>query len=726
MANNLTGRPSAMAPPVQSPLQRSAQASHSQSGGGLTPRAFFQILRKRKWLILVCLLFFTGVSIVATLLWARYAPMFTAKAYLQVQPSERRIGYDMPAIEGAGGPNMDRPIRTHAELIIVDPVLKRALAEPDVQQTAWYMQAPLSAPLRLRDILTVTPVRDTSLILIKVTTTNANTAAILATAVGRAYELDNQEATKRKFDEHLNRLEQQRTRLETTANTLSENISRMAGTSAMQEQQNKWGVLVRELTMQELELVGLLRMALASYNRLLELQEQQALSEANEVMAILAVDPSYGQLLRESVQATNNLRFLLQNYHDDHPAVIDARQRVQMVEQELAQREKQATEGVVAESRMRQDSLSENLEIVRDDREMAVIKLRQINANISELNAQRDKLQEIIKELADVTNSINQTRISQEREQPVFLRQRAQPPEERSQPKWSLMVPGGVVLGLLVGLGLAMLLEAVDTSIKRPSDIERRIDLPLLGIIPHASDLEEDIDDLYHALHTHPDSPFGEAFRQIRTRLVFSGPVSEQRSLLITSPSPEDGRTVVAANLGAVMAQAGSRVLIVDANFRQPMLDQIFPGCPTDGLTNALIHQRDWRDLVYEVEPNMHVMSSGPLPPNPAELLGSDHMRQLIEEMSQVYDRVLFDSGPCLVVSDPCILAMLVEGVILTVRAGVNSQGIAQRARNTINEAGGRILGVTLNGVRAMPGGYLRKNYETFYEYRERQSLPSG
>ncbi len=714
-----------MAPQVQSPLQRPTQTGQSQSGGGLTPRDFFQILRKRKWLILVCLLFFTGVSIVATILWAKYAPMYTAKAYLQVQPSERRIGYDMPAIEGMGGPNMDRPIRTHAELIIVDPVLKRALADPDVQQTAWYIQSPLTAPSRLRDILTVTPVRETSLILIKVTTTDPNTAAILATAIGEAYELDNQEATKRKFDEHLSRLEQQRTRLETAANTLSLSISQMAGRSAMQEQASKWGVLVRELTMQELELVGNLRMATSSYNRLLELQEQQALSEAAEVMIILALDLSYGQLLRESVQVANQLRFLLQNYHDDHPAVVDARQRVQMVEQEMIQREKQATEGVVAEARMRQDFLTENLEIVRDDREMAVIKLRQISANITEMNAQRDKLQAVTRELADVTHSINQTRISQEREQPVFLRQRAQPPEERSHPKWGYMVSGGAVLGLLVGLGLALLLEAVDTSIKKPSDIGRRIDLPLLGIIPHAGDLEEDIDNLYLALHTHPDSPFGEAFRQIRTRLVFSGPASEQKTLLITSPSPEDGRTVVAVNLGTVMAQAGSRVLIVDANFRQPLLDQIFPGCPTDGLTNALIHQRDWRDLVYEVQPNLHVMSSGPLPPNPAELLGSDHMRQLIEEMSQVYDRVLFDSGPCLVVSDPCVLAALVEGVILTVRAGVNSQGVAQRARNTISEAGGRILGVALNGVRAMPGGYLRKNYETFYEYRERQSLPS-
>ena len=218
----------------------------------------------------------------------------------------------------------------------------------------------------------------------------------------------------------------------------------------------------------------------------------------------------------------------------------------------------------------------------------------------------------------------------------------------------------------------------------------------------------------------------GEAFREIRTRLMFSGPAEQQRSLLIASPSPEDGRTVVATNLAVTMAQAGSQVLLVDANFRQPKVSKIFEGCGGPGLSNALVEQSDWRDMIHEVRPNLFVLGAGPLPPNPAELLGSNSMRDIVAEMSQRFDRVIFDSGPALVVTDPVALASIVDGVILAVRAGVNSKGVVQRARNTIRDSGGNIVGAVLNGVRAMSGGYLRKHYETFYEYREPAALPAS
>ncbi len=689
----------------------------------MTPRDFLQILRKRKWLILVCLLFFTGVATVTTILWAKYAPMYTAAAYLEIKPSQMTRGYEMPQFE-VTAIGLENRLRTHAELIVAVPVLVKAVADEDVKATPWYKQESHNASLRLKDILDVSPVRETSLILIKVTARDANTAATLATAVGQAYQRDNEETTNRQFDKHLRDLTSKKDDLEIAINEYSAAIRTMAGGTATQEQHNKVGVEVTQLTMQELELTKLFRSATASRNNLILLQETGSLGEAPEVLARLSADPSYLQLLGESAQATNNYRFLITKYGDTHPSVIDAAQQLQMIQQELAVRENLATEGIVVESERLIAALVENRDMVRDQRQGALDRSARIGATLAELHAMQVRLERATIELAEVDRGIVQTRIIRTRTRPVSLRQAAQPPDRRSQPKWSIMMPSGILLGLFIGLGLSLLLEAVDTSIKRPSDITRRVDLPLLGMIPFAGDLAEDIDNLYLALQTHPDSPFGEAFRQIRTRLIFSGPISEQRSLLITSPSPEDGRTVVAINLGITMAQAGSKVLLVDANFRQPMFCQIFPDCPVDGLTNALVDQSNWRDLVHEVQPNLSVMSSGPLPTNPAELLGSNHMRQLIEEMSEQYDRVIFDSGPCLVVTDPAILAVLVEGVILNIRAGVNSQGVAQRARNTISEAGGHVLGVTLNGVRAMAGGYLRKHYETFYEYRERQALP--
>jgi capsular exopolysaccharide synthesis family protein len=278
----------------------------------------------------------------------------------------------------------------------------------------------------------------------------------------------------------------------------------------------------------------------------------------------------------------------------------------------------------------------------------------------------------------------------------------------------------------VVGFGLAFLLEFIDTSVKNPSDITRRVDLPMLGMVPHAADLEEEIQDLRLAFMTNPGSVIGESFRQIRTCLQFSAPASQLRSLLITSGLPGDGRGTVTMNLAAALAHSGKKVLVVDANFRQPCIRRLFPECPEAGLSNALVGQAIWRALTLEIEPNLSVMSSGPLPPNPAELLGSEPMRNVLAEMMAQYDHVLFDGAPALLVSDPGVLSTIVDGVIIVVRAGSNTFGVVQRTKEVFNRIGAHLLGVVLNGVRVTAGGYLRKSYRTYYEYHElREKVPS-
>jgi len=234
------------------------------------------------------------------------------------------------------------------------------------------------------------------------------------------------------------------------------------------------------------------------------------------------------------------------------------------------------------------------------------------------------------------------------------------------------------------------------------------------------------VEDLCTAFRGPPGSLIGESFRQIRTCLLFSGPAEQRRSILVTSALPKDGRTAVSVNLAAAMAHGGKNVLVVDANFHQPALRRLFAPDQDSGLSNALTGQADWRGLVREVEPNLSILPAGPLPPNPAELLGSPQMRAFIDQTLQSYDQVVFDGAPCLVVSDPCVLSTQVNSVILVARAGVNTYGIVQRTRDLLQRVGARILGAVLNGVRVTAGGYLRKNYETFYQYSERPQRPNA
>ena len=167
------------------------------------------------------------------------------------------------------------------------------------------------------------------------------------------------------------------------------------------------------------------------------------------------------------------------------------------------------------------------------------------------------------------------------------------------------------------------------------------------------------------------------------------------------------------------MARDGMKVLVIDANFRQPAIRKLFPQTPDAGLSSVLSGQSAWQDVVCQVEPNLAVMSSGPLPPNAAELLGSQDMRQLVAELGQHFDQVIFDGAPTLIVSDSPILATVVDATMLVVRVGVNTHDIIQRVRGVFRHVGANLIGVTLNGVRTVADRDLRRSHEAFYEYHE-------
>jgi capsular exopolysaccharide synthesis family protein len=495
----------------------------------------------------------------------------------------------------------------------------------------------------------------------------------------------------------------------------------------LQKQRTVLDIRLNSLT-QELQNLRILRaQAEADLEALREQEAAGQLAYAPEVVQALESDPTLQQLRNNAMNLQLQLEGLRERVGPGHRSIKSVETRLSGIRNQVVSREEELTARAIELLRSsraaRVTSLTNTILSVQGqwaevsaqvrDLEAALTRLEQLATTEENLEGRIDKIEDQLLEL----------RVLAEGERQVELAIPAHVPQRISQPKFAMMIPLGVVLGLGLGFGLAFLLEFVDTSVKSPSDVSRRVNLPLLGMVPHEHDLDEDVDDMRLVWQSHPHSLVGEAFRQIRTCLLFSGPASQRRSLLVTSPMPEDGRTTVALNLAAAIANGGRRVLVVDANFRQPAIQELFPEAPDAGLSNALVGQGDWRESVREVQPNYFVLPAGVMPPNPAELLGSDEMRRLLGEMTDEYDQVLIDGAPCLVVTDPSVLATLVDGVVLTVRAGANTYGIVQRTRDMLLRVGAHVTGVALNGVRATSGGYLRKNYETFYEYHEQPRL---
>ncbi len=213
-----------------------------------------------------------------------------------------------------------------------------------------------------------------------------------------------------------------------------------------------------------------------------------------------------------------------------------------------------------------------------------------------------------------------------------------------------------------------------------------------------------------------PKSMVSEAFRMLRTNLQFVGVDKPLKKIVITSSNPEEGKSVVAANLAISIASTGSKVLLIDADLRRPKVHKLFFLENYKGLSSLLAGDLKIDDVANETPvENLHIITSGPIPPNPAEILGSAKMNQFIEKASSVYDIIIFDSPPVNTVADASILSSIADGVILVIEAGVTAREAAILAKEQLEKINARILGVVLNKAKQSSEGY----YYYYYYYGE-------
>jgi polysaccharide biosynthesis transport protein len=292
------------------------------------------------------------------------------------------------------------------------------------------------------------------------------------------------------------------------------------------------------------------------------------------------------------------------------------------------------------------------------------------------------------------------------------------------------------LLSLMAGIGLAFLLDFLDDSVKSIDDIDRYIHLPALALIPAArnekgrlpapAEASGSNSSTALALVTDVRSPIAEAYRHLRTSLLLSSAGNPPKTILITSSQPSEGKTTTAINTAFMLAQTGAEVLIIDCDLRRPRLHANFNLSNARGLTNFLSGEAPIEDVIqsYDRVPNLKLLPSGPIPPNPAELLGSEEMRKLLQSLSERFTHVIVDSPPAISFTDAAILSTFVDGVILVVHGGRSSRAVVRRARQQLLDVGAHIFGVVLNNVKTEShnyyygGGYYSAYYQSD-EYTE-------
>lgn len=293
----------------------------------------------------------------------------------------------------------------------------------------------------------------------------------------------------------------------------------------------------------------------------------------------------------------------------------------------------------------------------------------------------------------------------------------AETPKSPVKPKLKRNLFLAVIVGLFMGVGMAFFIEYLDNTIKNPEDLERFFKFPYLGPVPHFDIKNPDSVWPELIVLNEPRSSASEAYRGLRTGVLFSTPGHSPRSVLITSPAVGEGKTITCANLAAVMAQSGSKVLLLDTDMRRPRLHRIFGVKNEQGMSNLLVGEGEWKNFrIKTAITNLDFIPSGPISPNPAELVGSERMQNLMNEFGKEYDRIVMDSAPVAAVTDPVLLSCLVDGVILVIRAGVTNKNIIANGIRQLKDIQTPILGAVLNNIDIRKGGYCYyQDYHSYY-----------
>jgi capsular exopolysaccharide synthesis family protein len=702
--------------------------------GSLTPGDIFRIIRGRLVLIIILSVFLTIVLTGLFLLWFIKYPTYSADALIQCISNAPKDPYAVTSRQVQKDEH-ERFLTDQAYYFKQPDLLLQVLQAPEVKNTSWY-KARDNVDERFTDLesnLAAYPVRDSNYVNVTIGTRSPLDPHIIVRKAVEIYLREAKEGALEEWRDDLAKYQDEATRLQ----------------GQIQQQMKKMEAFAKDIpegvigsrdrstpTVVETELLEAQRQVTELELQTIELEGIQSIytnprgpGVTAEDRQLVELNPLVQMLRNQELQLIQTLQAKMERFGKNHREVEQLSVLLQQVRTQLQQaRDQKLRESIQLKSEQVNTALfSSQAALYQAQDRLMEAKARQkdiesklqmyarLTDELEFLKETREKVDEYVQEIERIIQkqSAIQVKVVQWPLKPI----------QRSLPRWYFVV-GAPMLALALAIGFAFLLELLDTSVRTPRDVARYLNIPILGTVPDSDDEEVDIERIETAVKEWPNSMMAEAFRAVRTALQFSAPPERQRLVLVTSPSPEDGKTTVACNLAASLALGGRRILLVDANFRRPALHAVFSLPNTKGLSNILIGASQMDGAIVKTDlANLDVLPSGPTPPNPAERLGSPLMTQFLEEATRTYDQIILDAPPVLLASDASVISTLVDGAILVIRAKENSRGIAQRSVTVLKHVNAHVFGAVLNAAQAQRGGYFREQLRTFYDYQAEGEL---
>ena len=691
-------------------------------------RDYWRIVRKRKLIIVFTTVAMGIFSLVFSYL-GKPVPKYRASASVKVEKSTSETGLYLRTISWSQTDNIETQMSMIESYFVMEKAAKDLgmipadLPTDEVRANRKY----LNIILGLKSSVETAQEGDSDIIDIRVVSENPAAAARLANTIARVYKEERTISLNRRTIEGKKFLENQRKTVKERLSNSEDVVRRFREENKLISLNSQTGSLLSQMDQLQKTYEKYLsdHQKVGAVMKLLERAGDQPLtSETNYYIS--EASSLYKSLNDRLVQKMMARDTLLLTFTENYPQVVEINKEIDELvanmRSQLASQEKVLADGT--------DSLQKSIE----EQEALIKSLPQKGMELARL----ERAVQINMEIYTLLETKYQESLIQEAEmiEEVEIVKPALEPTTPINPTniWSSAAVG-TIIGLILGIVFAFLIETMDTSIGAIEEVEEFLGAPVLGVIPYVpvQEMRASLEDRYGGevddetanrnvglvSHFAPKSVRAESYRALRTNLSFTSLERDVKTIVFTSSSPEEGKTSAAANLAITMAQAGNKVLLVDADLRRPVVAGLFGIDRAPGLTDYILGNYEWRDIVRTITDimtgkmsiddvmhtpgidNLSIITSGTSPPNPADLVSSKRLSEFIEEARSENDMVLVDAPPVLSATDAAIMGTKSDGVVMIYWVGRISRGILKRAKGQLDSVRVNFMGVILNGLRA-------------------------
>ena len=736
--------------PIASRRMAGPVGPRSPAAASLTAKEVFGILRRHIFLIIFLTALGLGVGGGAWKLLQMRFPRYTSRTFIQVLPPTETDPMTIGTVQ------LQKDIlygnrQSIANLIKQQTTLEDLLDRDKVKETRWFKRWDgdrRRAVNYLNKHFGAYAHRDSEFVEISMTCSAAKEAADIVNEMLSLFLATRGDTEQQEISRKLKGLEDQRLRVQSELDAANKGLDDIRAAYNLTDLEQPAGryfqhtitIRLNSLELQKNELDLAIKQLQADIGNLQELATGPI---TEQIEYQIERDPVMITLAQQLAYLEAQLSGRLTKFGENHR---DVRQMRELIDETQQKREQRKTKIAEQTRRANLENAKDGLVVLQKRFEQLEALRQEAEAKNKELDIARIQYEKGVKirderliMLDSIKEQIEKFKImynDPETPKVMAVGLAPIPLEMVFSRQWWLWFPSGTILGLLLGLGLAFLVELANDLVRTPSDVARFLRIPLLGVVPDASeDSQVRRVDLCHAVRQAPYSVTSESYRRCRTNLKLSGPPESFKTLLISSGMPRDGKTSMAVNLATTFVVSDKKVLLIDANFRQPNLHLLFPKVEIKesaehfdfGLSSVLMHQCTPAEAVRPsgIE-GLDIIECGPLPANPAELLGGTRMEELLARQRKNYDYIIIDGPPVLLVSDAKVLAGLVDATLLVFNAAATSRGAAQRTIRELKDVNARIVGCVLFAARAIKGGYFQEQFKSYRKYQKKARLASS